>query len=130
MVTEAWTEGLRLYREGAYEQALYFLEDIDAQEAPEAPYYQALSYTKLARTAEALAILDQLVLAETGFIKLLQIKMIRAFLLTTERRYPEAEAALRGLLDEGVESVQVFSNYGYVLWALGRGTEAVAWLNR
>jgi tetratricopeptide (TPR) repeat protein len=130
MVTEAWTEGLRLYREGAYEQALYFLEDIDAQEAPEAPYYQALSYTKLARTAEALAILDQLVSAETSFLKLLQIKMIRAFLLTTERRYPEAEAALRGLIEEGVESVQVFSNYGYVLWALGRGNEAVAWLNR
>ena len=130
MVTEAWTEGLRLYREGAYEQALYFLEDLDVQESPEAPYYQALTYTKLARTAEALTALDQVLVSETNFLKLLQVKMIRAFLLTQERRYAEAEAGLRALIDEGVESVQVFSNYGYVLWALGRGSEAVAWLNR
>lgn len=130
MVTEAWSEGLRLYREGAYEQALYFLEDIDAQEAPDAPYYQALSYTRLARTSEALSALEQVIAVETNFLKLLQVKMIRAFLLTTERRFAEAEAALRALIEEGVESVQVFSNYGYVLWALGRGNEAVAWLNR
>ncbi len=130
MVTEAWTEGLRLYREGSYEQALYFLEDIDAKDAPEAPYYQALSYTKLARTGEALEALEQVIATETNILKLLQVKMIRAFLLTNERRFTEAEAALRALIEDGVESVQVYSNYGYVLWALGRGNEAVAWLNR
>jgi len=130
IVTEAWTEGLRLYREGAYEQALYFLEDLDVQEAPEAAYYQALTYTKLARTADALAVLDQVISTETNILKLLQVKMIRAFLLTMERRFAEAESALRLLIEDGVESVQVFSNYGYVLWALDRSSEAVAWLNR
>ncbi len=96
----------------------------------EASYYQALCFSKLGRADEALPALDLMIAQETNFLKLLQAKMIRGFLLTTERRYPEAEKALKGMLDEGVESVQVYSNYGYVLWALGRGKEGIAWLNK
>jgi len=129
-MTEALSEGLRLYHQGSYEQALYFLEDIDPLEVPEAAYYQALSYSKLGRASEALEALDLVMVQETSFLKLVQSKMIRAFLLTTERRYFEAEEALRGMMDEGIESVQVYSNYGYVLWALDRGNEGVAWLNK
>lgn len=129
-MTEALSEGLRLYHEGSFEQALYFLEDIDPVEVPEAAYYQALSYSKLGRANEALDALSLVLVQETNFLKLVQSKMIRAFLLTTERRYTEAEAALRGMMDEGIESVQVYSNYGYVLWALDRGNEGVTWLNK
>jgi tetratricopeptide (TPR) repeat protein len=129
-MTEALSEGLRLYHQGSYEQALYFLEDIDPLEVPEAAYYQALSYSKLGRAAEALEALELVLVQETSFLKLVQAKMIRAFLLTTERRHVEAEQALRSMMDEGIESVQVYSNYGYVLWALGRGNEGVAWLNK
>ena len=129
-MTEALGEGLRLYHRGSFEQALYFLEDIDPLEVPEAAYYQALSYSKLGRAVEALEALDLVVVQEPNFLKLVQAKMIRAFLLTTERRYVEAEQALRAMVDEGIESVQVYSNYGYVLWALGRGNEGVSWLNK
>jgi tetratricopeptide (TPR) repeat protein len=129
-LTEALTEGLRLYHAGNYDQALYFLEDIDPVEVPEAAYYQALSYSKLGRASEALDALELVLIQENNFLKLVQSKMIRAFLLTTEGRYPEAEQALRSMMDEGLESVQVYSNYGYVLWALGRGKEGVAWLNK
>lgn len=124
------SEGLRLYHQGSYEQALYFLEDIDPLEVPEAAYYQALCYSKLGRATEALETLDLVLVQETSFLKLVQAKMIRAFLLTTEKRSVEAEEALRAMMDEGIESVQVYSNYGYVLWALGRGNEGVAWLNK
>jgi len=129
-MTEALTEGLRLYHKGSFEQALYFLEDIDPLEVPEAAYYQALSYSKLGRATEALESLDLVLVQETNLLKLVQSKMIRAFLLTTERKYAEAETALRAMMDDGMESVQVYSNYGYVLWALGRGNEGVAWLNK
>ncbi len=129
-MTEALSEGLRLYHQGSFEQALYFLEDIDPLEVPEAAYYQALSYSKLGRASEALEALDLVLVQETNFLKLVQSKMIRAFLLTTERRYHEAEQGLRAMMDQGIESVQVYSNYGYVLWALGRGNEGVAWLNK
>ena len=129
-MTEALDQGLRLYHQGHYEQALYFLEDIDTVEVPEAAYYQALSYSKLGRALEALEALDLVMSQETNFLKLVQAKMIRAFLLTTERRYSEAEQALRAMMDEGIESVQVYSNYGYVLWALDRGKEGIAWLNK
>jgi tetratricopeptide (TPR) repeat protein len=129
-MTEALSEGLRLYHQGFYEQALYFLEDIDPLEVPEAAYYQALCYSKLGRASEALESLDLVLVQESSFLKLVQAKMIRAFLLTTERRYVEAEQALRTMMDEGIESVQVYSNYGYVLWALGRGNEGVTWLNK
>jgi len=129
-MTEALSEGLRLYHQGSYEQALYFLEDIDPLEVPEAAYYQALCYSKLGRATEALETLDLVLVQETSFLKLVQAKMIRAFLLTTEKRSVEAEEALRAMMDEGIESVQVYSNYGYVLWALGRGNEGVAWLNK
>ncbi|MEI8094858.1 MAG: tetratricopeptide repeat protein [Spirochaetales bacterium] len=129
-MSEGFDEGVRMFVQGMYEQALYFLEDVDPVDEPEAAYYQALSYSKLGRSDEALAALVLLISHETNFLKLLQAKMIRSYLLTTDRRYPEAEAALRGMLEEGVESVQVFSNYGYVLWALGRGKEGIAWLNR
>lgn len=129
-MTEALGQGLRLWHQGLYEQALYFLEDIDPLQEPEAAYYQALSYSRLGRAAEALEALDLVLVQETNFLKLVQAKMIRAFLLTTEKRYVEAEQALRTMMDEGIESVQVFSNYGYVLWALGRGNEGIAWLNK
>jgi len=129
-MTEALSEGLRLYHQGFYEQALYFLEDIDPLEVPEAAYYQALCYSKLGRASEALESLDLVMVQESSFLKLVQAKMIRAFLLTTERRHVEAEEALRSMMDEGIESVQVYSNYGYVLWALGRGNEGVTWLNK
>lgn len=129
-MTEALSEGLRLVHEGSYEQALYFLEDIDPVEVPEAAYYQALCYSKLGRALEALEALNLVLIQETNFLKLVQSKMIRAFLLTTERRFAEAEEALRTMMDEGIESVQVYSNYGYVLWALDRGNEGVAWLNK
>jgi len=130
VVTEALNEGLRLYHQGFYEQALYFLEDIDPLEVPEAAYYQALSYSKLGRSLEALDSLNLVLVQESNFLKLVQAKMIRAFLLTTERRYFEAEQALRTMMDEGIESVQVYSNYGYVLWALDRGKEGISWLNK
>lgn len=129
-MTEALGQGLRLWHQGLYEQALYFLEDIDPLQEPEAAYYQALSYSKLGRAAEALEALDLVLVQEANFLKLVQAKMIRAFLLTTEKRYVEAEQALRAMMDEGIESVQVYSNYGYVLWALGRGNEGISWLNK
>ena len=53
-MTEALREGLRLWHQGLYEQALYFLEDIDVLQEPEAAYYQALSYSRLGRALEAL----------------------------------------------------------------------------
>lgn len=129
-MTEALGQGLRLWHQGLYEQALYFLEDIDPLQEPEAAYYQALSYSRLGRAAEALEALDLVLVQEANFLKLVQAKMIRAFLLTTEKRYVEAEQALRAMMDEGIESVQVYSNYGYVLWALGRGNEGISWLNK
>jgi tetratricopeptide (TPR) repeat protein len=129
-LTEALTEGLRLYHLANYEQALYFLEDIDPVEVPEAAYYQALCYSKLGRASEALGALELVLIQESNFLKLVQAKMIRAFLLTTGARYAEAEQALRTMMDEGLESVQVYSNYGHVLWALGRGKEGIAWLNK
>ena len=129
-MTEALQDGLRLYHQGQYDQALYFLEDIDPILEPDAAYYQALSYSKLGRAADALESLNLVLVRESNFLKLIQAKMIRAFLLTTERRYVEAEQALRAMLDEGIESVQVYSNYGYVLWALGRGKEGISWLNK
>ena len=129
-MTEALSQGLRLYHQGSYDQALYFLEDIDPVEVPEAAYYQALSYSKLNRAADALEALGLVLVQETNLLKLVQAKMIRAFLLTTEHRYVEAEQALKAMMDEGIESVQVYSNYGYVLWALDRGAEGIAWLNK
>ena len=121
---------MRLYYQGLYEQALYFLEDIDPLQDSEAAYYQALCYSKLGRAPDALSALELVIDKESNFLKLVQAKMIRAFLLTTERRFIEAEAALKAMIDEGVESVQVYSNYGYVLWSLGRGGEGIAWLNK
>lgn len=129
-MTEALREGLRLWHQGLYEQALYFLEDIDPLQEPEAAYYQALSYSRLDRVDEALRALELVLEQETNFLKLVQAKMIRSFLLTTEGRYVEAEQSLRSMMDEGIESVQVYSNYGYVLWALDRANEGIAWLNK
>ena len=106
-MTEALSQGLRLYHQGSYDQALYFLEDIDPVEVPEAAYYQALSYSKLNRAADALEALGLVLVQETNLLKLVQAKMIRAFLLTTEHRYVEAEQALKAMMDEGIESVQV-----------------------
>ncbi|NNM66632.1 MAG: tetratricopeptide repeat protein [Spirochaetales bacterium] len=129
-MNEAWLEGLRLFEIGQFEQALLFFQDIDPIEVPEAAYYQALIYSKLGRSEEAMRSLDLVIAQESNFLKILQARMIRAFLLTSEKKFVQAEKNLREMIDEGVESAQVFSNYGYVLWALGRGKEGIAWLNK
>lgn len=129
-MSEALAEGTKLFESGLYESALIYLKDLDPVEEPEAAYYQALTYSKLGRSPEALYALDLVIAQESNFLKLLQARMIRAFILTQNKRYDEAEKSLRELVDEGVESSQVFSNYGYVLWAKGQVKEGIAWLNR
>ena len=53
-MTESLLDGLRLYHQGLYEQSLYFLEDLDLVQEPDAAYYQALCYSTLGRAASAL----------------------------------------------------------------------------
>ena len=129
-MTETLKEGVRLWNDGDLERALSVLEQVDPLREPEAAYYLALTSSKLGRPEAALRSLDLVLVHETNFLKIVQAKMVRALLLTSEHRYVEAEAALRTMIEEGIESVQVYSNYGYVLWALDRSSEGVVWLNK
>lgn len=129
-MTEGLQEGIRLFKEERWQQAKYFLEDVDPSSEPEGAYYLALVHSKLGDPAEALVALDVMLQFETNFVKILQARMIRGWLLTTCGDYPQAAKALKELIDEGVGSAQVYSNYGYVLWAQGKGREGLTWLNK
>lgn len=129
-MTENLKEGVRLFHEKRWDQALYFLEDLNPQEEPDAPYYMALIHSKLQNPQGALISIEKVLQFETNFLKILQARMIRAYLLTLLDRLAEAEKSLESLLSEGVESAQVYSHYGYVLWAQGRARLGIPWLNK
>jgi tetratricopeptide (TPR) repeat protein len=91
-------------------------EDFDAGENAELAYYLGLCYTKLERYDEALLYLEQVVTAGQDPLRVYQCRMTLAYIYVTTRRAKLAEFELKHLVDNGFESVQIYTTLAYAAW--------------
>ncbi|TVR67389.1 MAG: tetratricopeptide repeat protein [Spirochaetaceae bacterium] len=125
-------EGIRLYRQQKFRQALdYFLEvQVEEDEQSALSYFLGLCYTHLGKHDEALLYLEQVVVSELGFLQIYQARMIMGYIYAVTGRYRLAEFELNRLLEDGYESAKVYAALAYVVYAQKKTAPAIANLEK
>jgi tetratricopeptide (TPR) repeat protein len=121
---------MRLFRLKRWELALQeFLginaETFGAEENAELAYYLGLCYTKLGRYDDALLYLEQVITAGTHPLRVYQCRMTLAYIYVITRRSRLAEFELKSLMDNGFESVQIYTTLAYALWSQKQYDKAI-----
>jgi tetratricopeptide (TPR) repeat protein len=123
-------EGVRLYRQKNWEQALKeFLSkdtsDFNFEEKMELAYYLGLCYTKLKNYEEALIFLEQVVTSEHHVLRVFQCRMMLAYIYVITKRVKMAEYELKRLQSSGLESPLLYNTLAYAAWLQKRHKNAV-----
>ncbi|GEM_PF-6920036 len=129
-MTDNYREGIRLFHEGRTDQAILFLGEVDPDELISASYYLALCHTKGQRYEKSLECLELVMAGEGNFLKVLQAKILKGWLLTRMNKTQDALGWFELLINEGIESAQVYSAYGWLLAQNEKKKEAVNFLNQ
>jgi len=125
-------EGIRLYRQKKYRQALdtFLSVHVEEEEQSTLSYYIGLCYAHLDKHDETLLYLEQVVNSEIGFLHIYQSRMIMGYIYAVSGRYRLAEFELNRLLEDGYESAKVYAALAYVVYAQGKTAPAVANLEK
>lgn len=125
-------EGIRLYQQRKYKQALDRFLAIHVEEAEQAnlSYYIGLCYAHLDKHDEALLYLEQVVNSDIGFLHIYQSRMIMGYIYAISGRYRLAEFELNRLLEDGYESAKVYAALAYAVYAQNKTAPAIAYLEK
>jgi tetratricopeptide (TPR) repeat protein len=125
-------EGIRLYRQKKYRDALNFFLEVSVDDDDQAilSYYLGLCYTHLGKHDEALLYLEQVVNSDIGFLHIYQARMIMGYIYAVSGRYRLAEFELNRLLEDGYESAKVYAALAYAVHAQGRTAPAISNLEK
>jgi tetratricopeptide (TPR) repeat protein len=123
-------EGVRLYRQKNWEQALkeFLSKDtsgFNLEEKMELAYYLGLCYTKLKNYEEALIFLEQVVTSERHVLRVFQCRMMLAYIYVITKRIKMAEYELNRLQSSGLESPLLYNTLAYAAWLQKRHKNAV-----
>jgi len=123
-------EGVRLFKENEFEQALKeFLSkdtaDFSFDEKIEHAYYLGLCYTKLKNYEEALTFLEQVVTSEHDILRVFQCRMTLAYIYLITKRVKMAEYELDKLQSSGMESPLLYNTLAYAAWLQKKHTAAI-----
>jgi tetratricopeptide (TPR) repeat protein len=132
-MADSLKDGIRLYRSGAYEDALaalLALPSLNAGNNLELAYYIGLCYARLERYDDALAYLEQVVTSDTDLARVYQCRMLLSVIYSMTGRTRLADFELRKLIDSGYESAQVFCSLGYVAFENDKAEDAVEWYEK
>lgn len=132
-MTEVMKNGITLYRDGHYADALLeFLEQPAGETANnlELAYFIGLCYARLERYEDALVYLEQVVTADSDLARVYQCRILLAVVYSLTGRTRLAAFELQKLLEAGYESAQVFCSLGFVAFENGETDEAVHWYER
>ena len=125
-------EGIRLYRQKKYRQALdvFLSVHVEETEQPVLSYYIGLCYAHMDKHDEALLYLEQVVNSDIGFLHIYQSRMIMGYIYAVSGRYRLAEFELNRLLEDGYESAKVYAALAYAVYAQGKTAPAIANLEK
>ncbi len=132
-MTEEMKNGITLYRDGHYADALLEFLEQPAGEASnnlELAYFIGLCYARLERYEDSLVYLEQVVTADTDLARVYQCRILLAVVYSLTGRTRLAGFELQKLLDAGYESVQVYCSLGFVSYENGEAEEAVEWYEK
>lgn len=132
-MTEVMKNGIELYRDGNYADALLeFLEQPAGEAANnlELAYFIGLCYARLERYEDALVYLEQVVTADSDLARVYQCRILLAVVYSFTGRTRLADFELRKLLEAGYESVQVYCSLGFVAFENGETEDAVQWYEK
>lgn len=125
-------EGIRLYQQRKYKQALDRFLSVHVEDAEQATlsYYIGLCYAHLDKHDEALLYLEQVVNSDIGFLHIYQSRMIMGYIYAISGRYRLAEFELNRLLEDGYESAKVYAALAYAVYAQSKTAPAIAYLEK
>ncbi len=112
-------EGIQLYRENRYEEALTAFLKISSKDVElnfDLAYYIGLCYASLLQYDNALVYLEQIITAGTDIARVYQCRLILAFIYAKTGRARLAEFELSKLLDAGYDSPQVHTSMAYLAY--------------
>jgi len=115
------------YNDRKYELALKELLkcDYSLDEDTDLSYYLGLCYTRLEHYDEAVVFLEQVITTHPNVLYTYQCRMILCYIYAVTEQYKLAEFEIKRLIEDGYESAQVFSSYGYIEYQQGRIDRAV-----
>lgn len=111
-------EGIRLYREGKYQEALesFLRADLEQSDYPLFSYNLGLCYARLRKYEEALLYLEQVVTSDLDFTQVYQSRMLLGFIYSETMRLRLAAFEFRKLLEDGFESAKIYAALAHVLF--------------
>ena len=115
------------YKEKKYELALKELlkSDYSLDDDTDLSYYLGLCYTRLEQYDEAVVFLEQVITTHPNVLYIYQCRMILCYIYAVTQQYKLAEFEIKRLIEDGYESAQVYSSYGYIEYHQGRIDRAV-----
>jgi len=122
-------EGLQLYRQNRYEEALAVFLKISSEDTEinfDLAYYIGLCYASLLQYDDALVYLEQIITAGADIARVYQCRLILAFIYTKTGRGRLAEFELSKLLDSGYESPQVHTSMAYLAYEQGDAEKSLS----
>lgn len=121
-------EAARLYARKEYRKALKFLRASDIPEGEEETwaYYMGLCHARLGEYDDALLFLEQVVTGLSGAARMVQCRLLLAYIYTVTDRFRLAEYELREIeaCDAG-DDPRVHAGMAYLEYRQGRVSEAI-----
>ncbi|MBN1410991.1 MAG: tetratricopeptide repeat protein [Spirochaetales bacterium] len=124
--------GIRYFKTKRYKQAIkeFLATDIDPSEDMELSYYMGLTYTHMEKYEDALNYLEQVVISNVNFLLVQQCRMILGYIYSITGRFKLAQFEFSKVLEQGLESVQVYSSLGYILYSQGKIEDSIKYLQK
>ncbi len=133
-MTKLLDEGITLYSQKKYSDALQFFKSILPQEASslslELAYYIGFCYVRLNQPDEAMSYLEHFVTNSTNEQRVNQCRLVLAVIYSQTGRVSLADFELQKLLENGCQTVNVLSALGYSAWVQEKNSEAAEWYEK
>jgi tetratricopeptide (TPR) repeat protein len=123
---------IQFYEQKKFEQARAELLALDEkpEENPVIAYYLGLACTQLEDYEKAIPLLEFVILSHRNLFVIFQCRMVLGLIYSVTQRLRLAEIEFRNLLKLGVESPQIFTSLGFVLYAQKKTDESIDHLKK
>ena len=128
-MTDLFKKALDEYQKKNFVAAIKLFEETPTEEFLEANYYLALCYVRTNQLEKALECIELVIVAEGDLVRLVQVKILKGWILEQLNRIDESLSWFESLINEGLESAQIYGAYGNLLGKKGLKKEALSFLN-